>query len=272
MPSIISDLRYLMRVNVQVSVLGCNGGIGAGLKTTCLAVDESILIDAGTGLEQLTLEAMLLIDQVFITHAHMDHIACLPLMVASTYGQRTEPLVVYASVAAQEVLRTHIFNWQVWPDYTQLPTPEQPVLRFLDFDIGDKVVIDGKQIEALPVSHTVPAQGYLLTAAGGESLAFSGDTGACADFWRRLGRESALRHVLVDVSFPDAEAALATVSGHYAPGALAADLERFSLRPSLGIVHLKPGYETRVMAELFAALASQFTLQRITNGQRLVLE
>ncbi|MEF8833903.1 MAG: 3',5'-cyclic-nucleotide phosphodiesterase, partial [Halofilum sp. (in: g-proteobacteria)] len=43
---------------MQVRVLGCSGGIGAGLLTTAFLVDDDVLIDAGTGVGGLSYEAM----------------------------------------------------------------------------------------------------------------------------------------------------------------------------------------------------------------------
>ena len=43
---------------MKVRVLGCSGGIGGrSLRTTSLLVDDDILIDAGTGLTELPLDA-----------------------------------------------------------------------------------------------------------------------------------------------------------------------------------------------------------------------
>ena len=51
-------------MTMQVKVLGCSGGIGGDLRTTSLLVGEHVLVDAGTGVCDLPLEALLKIDQV----------------------------------------------------------------------------------------------------------------------------------------------------------------------------------------------------------------
>lgn len=58
---------------MKVRVLGCSGGINQGVATTSFLVDDDILIDAGTGVGDLSLEEMRRIKPVFISHSHLDH-------------------------------------------------------------------------------------------------------------------------------------------------------------------------------------------------------
>ncbi len=46
-----------------------------------MLVDDDMLIDAGTGVGDLSLAELTQIDHVFITHSYLDHIACIPFMV-----------------------------------------------------------------------------------------------------------------------------------------------------------------------------------------------
>ena len=62
---------------MQIRILGCSGGVSANLRTTSLLVDGDVLIDAGTGVGDLSLEEMSRIQHVFLTHSHLDHIAIL---------------------------------------------------------------------------------------------------------------------------------------------------------------------------------------------------
>ena len=68
---------------------GSGGGIGAGLHTTAM------LLDAGTGVGDLSIEALSRIDAEFLTHSHLDHL-CLVPFVADAVGQlRRKPLTIY---------------------------------------------------------------------------------------------------------------------------------------------------------------------------------
>ncbi len=259
-----------MEEKVQVQVLGCSGGIGAGLKTTCLRVNETILIDAGTGLESLDLEAMLGLRHLFITHAHLDHICCLPLMMSTLYDRMRQPLQVHASRSVIDALRQHIFNWTIWPDYTQLPTPETSLLRFEELSPGQQLTLDGLTISALAVNHPTPTQGYLLEDADG-AIAFSGDTASSPSFLSTLAAVNDLQHLLMDVSFPSDQQPIADASGHYTPAALKRDLDRWPADrplPQLHISHLKPGFETAVMDEC-QQLFGHWSVQRLACGDLL---
>src|ERR1035437_4004974 len=107
--------------NVKLRILGCSGGIGGRhLRTTSMLVDNDILIDAGTGVADLSLSELSLIDHVFVTHSHLDHIVTIPFIVDTVGGMRAKPLTVYAIPATIEILRNHIFNWIIWPDFTRI--------------------------------------------------------------------------------------------------------------------------------------------------------
>ena len=116
---------------MRIRVLGCSGGIGAGSRTSALLIDDDVLIDAGTGIGDLALEDIDSIRHVFLTHAHLDHIAGLPMLADRVFDANFEmPLTVYAREETLRALQDHLFNDVIWPDFAQLPTPEKPMLRY----------------------------------------------------------------------------------------------------------------------------------------------
>ena len=238
---------------MRIQVLGCSGGIGNGARTTALLVDDDILIDAGTGVAGLSLDAMAAIDHVFLTHAHLDHVTCIPFLLDSVGSRRTRPLVVHAQEATLAVLRTHLFNNALWPDFTAIPSRDKPYLRFELLAPGETATLDGRSLRSIPVSHSIPAVGYLV-GNGRASLAFSGDTTSTDTFWQALNACTDLRQVIIETSFMDEEEALSRLSGHLCPRLLALELAKLQRAASVYITHLMPGEEAAIMAEIHAHL------------------
>src|SRR5437763_1078457 len=102
---------------MKIRVLGCSGGIGGRLRTTALLVDEDILLDAGTGVGDLSLESLAKIDHIFVTHSHLDHVTSIPFLVDTVCWMRKRPIVVYGIRETLDILRAHLFNWKLWPDF-----------------------------------------------------------------------------------------------------------------------------------------------------------
>ena len=242
---------------MKVRVLGCSGGIGGSgghrPRTTSLLIDGDILIDAGTGVAELSLAELKAIDHVFITHTHLDHIACLPLISDSVGDLRSQPLQVHGSAECLAILRQHLFNDAIWPDFTALPSLEQPFIRLQEISLGQTVELGGRRITSLPASHTVPAVGYHLDS-GRASLVFSGDTHICDDFWREINKIDKLRYLMMETAFPDCELQLAKVSRHLCPSLLETELAKWTGGAELFITHLKPGSETLIMQEIASRL------------------
>ena len=135
---------------MKVRVLGCSGAIAKDCRTTSFLIDNDVLIDAGTGVGDLTLEEMRQINQVFLTHSHLDHVAALPLMVDACAARRTSPLQIHALAGTIEALRTHIFNDVIWPDFSRIPSPQAPFVSFHEITTGQTLQLKGKLIEVLP--------------------------------------------------------------------------------------------------------------------------
>lgn len=238
---------------MRIAVLGCAGGIGAGLRTTAFLVDGDVLVDAGTGVGDLGYDDMRGIRHVFLTHSHLDHSVGIPLLADSVFEERDEPLVVHARQATIDALRTHIFNWQIWPDFAQLPSVSEPVVRFEPIEPGEVHYVDARSFEAIEVAHTVPAVGFLCLDAG-TGVCFSGDTSTNDTLWPALNRANRLDLLIVEVGCPNDEEELAHLSGHYSPRLLAADLGKLDRRPRIAVTHLHPRYEELTMAQLVEAL------------------
>ncbi|MBR9884079.1 MAG: 3',5'-cyclic-nucleotide phosphodiesterase, partial [Oceanospirillales bacterium] len=231
---------------MKIDILGCSGGIGPGLHTTAFRVDKHLLVDAGSGVGTLTLEQMLDIRSVIITHAHIDHILGLPLMLATIYDQHTHPVHVYASSSVISALKDHIFNWTIWPDFTQLPA-ERPILQLHTVDPDSELEIENYRITTLPADHPSPAVGYLVND-GQSSFAFTGDSGYHPPFWHQVNRHQP-ELIIVDISFTDDARELANDSGHMTSSQLQQALALLDYTPDVRITHLKAGFEQAISAE-----------------------
>ena len=236
---------------MKVRVLGCSGAIAKDCKTTSFLVDADVLIDAGTGVGDLTLDEMCAINHVFLTHSHLDHVAALPLMVDAVASQRTSALQIYALAGTIAALKAHIFNNVIWPDFSVIPTAEAPFISFHAITVGEITTINGKTIEALPAVHTVPAVGYAVSA-GGPSWVFTGDTERNPAFWLRL-QQLDVAMLVIETAFSNREKDLARRSLHLSPIALAEELEHIAAQRQfpIFITHTKP-FETELIMDEIA--------------------
>ena len=235
---------------MQIRILGCSGGIGGGTRTTAMLIDDDILLDAGTGIGDLSLDELRKIRHVFLTHAHLDHIAGLPMLIDANFTESLEePLTVHARSETIKALSDHIFNWVIWPDFNQLPSPEKAVLRYATCSPGDVVQVGCRHFRAVDVSHTVPALGYTVQNSGGV-FAVSGDTRTNETLWPVLNACDDLRALVIEVSFPDEYRELAEVSGHYCPSTLARDVGKLKQQPDIWLTGMKPGEEGAIFRQV----------------------
>jgi ribonuclease BN (tRNA processing enzyme) len=254
---------------MRLRVLGCSGGIGGRhLRTTSFLVDGDILIDAGTGVGDLTLAELSQIDHIFVTHSHLDHVASIPFLVDTVGGMRTKPLTVHATRATIEILRNHLFNWAIWPDFTEIPTAEAPFLRYEELELGASFTSNDRTITAIPARHTVPAVGYHLDS-GAASLVFTGDTGPNEALWKVVNRIENLKFLIIETAFSNKERQLAEISRHLCPSMLADELKKLERNAEIYITHLKPGEIEPTMLEL-EECAGAFQPRMLQNN--LVLE
>ncbi len=234
---------------MKLRILGCSGGISGNLRTTSMLLDDDVLIDAGTGVGDLSLTELSLIDHVFVTHSHLDHVACIPFLVDTVNPMRDRPLTVHATAETVEILRQHLFNWKIWPDFTRIPNGTDPYMRYQTLEVGKPVNMGGRKITALPANHTVPAVGFHLDS-GRASLVFSGDTTVNDALWETVNRIDNLRYLIVETAFSNAEQELAVLSGHLTPDMLADELRKLKRNPEIYITHLKPSEIDLTMREI----------------------
>lgn len=235
---------------MRLRVLGCSGSIGGQHnRTTSFLVDQDILIDAGTGVGDLSLAELTLIDHIFVTHSHLDHVNSIAFFLDSVGALRPKPVTVYATGPTIETLKKNLFNWDVWPDFTMIPTPEQPSLRYQEIEVGGVIVLAGRKITVLPATHTVPAVGYLLDSGKG-SLVFTGDTGPNDALWGVVNRIENLKFLIIETSFSDKDRRLAEVSQHLCPSLLAEELAKLKRPAEIYITHLKPSEIELTMQEI----------------------
>ena len=256
---------------MNLHVLGCSGAIAAGCKTTAFKLGDDTLIDAGTGVGDLPLEALARIDHILISHSHLDHVVSIGLLADSVMrlrrAQARPPIQVRALPETIEALRTHIFNGVIWPDFTRLPDAEHPVLELLPLQIGDVLSLGEARIEVLSAVHTVPAVGFAIDGGSAGWWVYTGDTGPNPALWRRL-KDMKVAHLVIETAFSDEERQLARVSRHLCPTALGHELAHLEGSVDVHITHIKPGEMEAVMAEI-ARLGLPHRIHALHAGQMM---
>jgi ribonuclease BN (tRNA processing enzyme) len=254
---------------LKVRVLGCSGGIGGSLRTTSFLVDDDILLDAGTGVGDLSLEELAKIDHIFVTHSHLDHVTSIPFLVDTVCWMRGSPIVVYAIKEVLDILRAHLFNWKIWPDFTQIPDADNPFMVYREIRVGETVDLRGRRFTPIPANHTVPAVGYVIDN-GRNALVFSGDTSTNDALWKIVNRTQNLKYLIIETAFSNKERDIAVASRHLCPEMLAEELGKMQVMPQVFITHLKPGEGALTMKEVGEA-AGRWRPRMLENNQEFSL-
>ncbi len=255
---------------MKIRVLGCSGGIGLGLKTTSLLLDDTVLVDCGTGLGDLSLEEMTKLQHIFITHSHLDHIALLPMFLDTVYDHLVDhPVTLHCKQETYDILARHIFNWNVWPNFFELPNAETPVIVYESMQPQDSIEFGDKIVKMTEVNHVVPASAFIVKN-GTATIAFTGDTYINDEFWEALNEEPQVDAIIIECGFTNEDKAIGRDAKHYYPNALAQDLTKLNHSPKLYITHLQPGKEKNIMDQLISEIQN-FEIRQLTSGETISL-
>ncbi len=234
---------------MRLHVLGCYGGEAPGCHQTSLLLDGQLLLDAGGVTAALPLDSQAAIDQVLISHAHLDHVAALAFVTDNLFAMRTKPIQVWSIPPVIRQLKRHLFNDVLWPDFTRIPSPKNPILSFHQIREGQPQQIGKYEVVAFRVHHTVETAGYLVSD-GDSSILFGGDSGPTEKQWKVANAAKGLRAVIVEASYPDRLRDLANISGHLTPQTLRAELKKLKVDVPVYAHHIKPRYVSDIVREL----------------------
>lgn len=230
-------------------VLGSFGGSSPQCRTTSFLIDDTLALDAGAITQALSLDKQRGINDIVLTHSHLDHIASIPFLIENTFGQRDDAVEVLVSPPLLRTIQHHLFNNDTWPDFTRIPNELVPAIRLRSVEQRVPFSVNHLRLTAVPVNHTVPTHAYLVEDGAGAVL-FTSDTGPTDEVWEVANRTNHLRAVIVEVSFPNRLQAVADLALHLTPQTLADELGKLRRRVPVYLYHLKPPYLDELRHEL----------------------
>lgn len=236
---------------MELEILGGYGGESRDCRLTCVLVDGTTALDAGSLSQVLSIERQVGVRSIVLTHSHMDHTSSLPFFIENVYGRTEGAVDIYASQATIYAIRKYLFNNSTWPDFTRLPNHLLPALRFHELEPEVPFTLDGVTFTPFSVTHTVPTFGFLIERDG-QAVLWSSDTGPTLRLWEIANRMPNLAAVMIDTSFDDAMQEVADVSLHLTPRTLARELEKLDKHVPVLLHHLKPSSITKIHEEVRA--------------------
>lgn len=150
-------------MDLSVTFLGTGGAVPSALRNTASVLvargGERLLIDCGEGTQRQMQAStgLVQVDEIYLTHFHADHILGLPgLLKTYDLTERERPLTIYGPRGLVDLFRTlHRIVGRL--DFK---------LELVELQPGDSMALDGADLRAFPVEHSVRALGYALVEDG----------------------------------------------------------------------------------------------------------
>jgi ribonuclease BN (tRNA processing enzyme) len=244
---------------MELRVLGCAGGEADGYRLTGLLINGRVAIDAGCLTTALTIPEQIGVRQIFLSHSHLDHICTLPFYTKNVFGHTESPIHIHALPETLDALRRHLFNDELWPDFSVIPTPDNPIIRYSEIEQEVTYQIEGLKITPIPVNHLVPCVGYLVEDDH-SAILFTSDTAETDLVYEYANKAPNLRFFITEVSFPNSQAWLAKAAKHLTPAMLGIEIKKLKRDVPVAIYHLTPGDAPTILPEIDALEDSRIRL------------
>lgn len=240
-----SALPQRERANTTLAVLPDAAAAGAG----------ALLVDCGGDIYRQLLRAEIgpdAISDLFITHAHIDHIGALPSLLESwRLGGRTAPLRIVALPPVIEVARKLIavYDFELELDRWSFDVKLEPA------ESGASLTLGGWPARIVALDHAVPVAGLRLELPGG-ALAYTSDTQPTPAI-AELGR--GVRLLIAECTYPAGMESAARASKHLTAaeaGAAAAECDA----GRLALVHRGPWPTETIREQVSAAFSGEILI------------
>ncbi len=236
---------------MKIKVLGCSGAKFPGHNIPGFLLDNDIIFDAGSLTGVLGEKAQFKIKNIFITHAHLDHIRSIPFLADNiVLGNVDHKVNLYSISPVINTIKRHLLNSSLWPDFTIIPRPNDAILNLVKLRVGQPLKINHYTVIPYKVNHTVPAVGYLVEDEKGKRVFYTGDTGPARELWEKISN-TIIHCLIIDVSFPNNMEDTAIKTGHLTPRLFKKELLKIHyILEHIYITHPKPQFIKTIKTEL----------------------
>jgi 3',5'-cyclic-nucleotide phosphodiesterase len=249
---------------VEIRIIGCHGGETPRHRPSAFLIDDRVALDAGALTSGMEISAQCALEACLVSHAHLDHIRDLATIADNRCQKGCPPLVVAGTKETIGLLKKHFFNGLLWPDFTKIPSHREPTIVYKVLVPEVVTSLAGYKVQAIEVSHTIDTCGFIVEGKYG-AIAYSGDTGPTERLWRVLNGVPNLKAMLMEVSFPNRQQHLATLSGHHTPRTLGVELKKYKKSKDLPFLlyHIKPVFQAEVEKELVKITGVNLTIPKL---------
>jgi len=234
---------------MQVKIIGGHGGVTRNYQATSYLIDDSLLIDAGSVAAGLDIHDQLKIDHILLSHSHLDHTKDLAFICDNCFGLKDKPFEVYSHKTVNKAVKDHLFNDTIWPDFSVLPTPQKPTMRFNDIEKEKELILGDYKVLPVHVKHPGDAFGFIIEKDD-IAILFTQDTASTERIWEVGKTYKNLRAIFTEVSFPNHLQAVADLSDHHSPNTMKAELSKMPADIPVYLGHLKPNYQEQLIQEI----------------------
>jgi len=235
-----------------VKVLGAYGTRSKNCATSATYLNSKNMIDAGNLIEPLESECAF-IENIWITHSHLDHIVDIAAVMDNYFSLRKKPLTLFGLSKTIEAIKENFLNNQIWPDFSKikLEQSEKMAVEYVEIELDKEYEIgENESIRAIKTDHTVASCGYIYTKDS-KSILMTQDTHSIENIIQELNRNKKITAVVIECSFASDMEKLAIESKHLTPKLLFRELESLKREDvRLYINHLKPSYIEKIVAEI----------------------
>ena len=232
-----------------VRIVGGHGGVSPGYRATSYLIDGKLLIDAGSVASGIQIAEQVLIDNILISHSHLDHISDLAFLADNCFGQKGRPFEIYTNPEVKNSIMTHLLNDTIWPDFTKIPSKLNPTLRFNDLEAEKEVQIGDYTVTSVKVNHPGPGHGFIIEK-NNTTIVFTQDTGPTDRIWELAKTKKNLKAIFTEVSFPNSLMQIAIDSQHHTPSTMEEEIKKMPADIPIFLGHLKPNFQAQLFKEI----------------------
>ena len=236
----------------KITVLGAFGTRAKGFGTSSFYLNEKNVIDAGNllvGLEEKSAK----IENIWITHSHLDHISDIAYLIDNYYATINKTINICGLPATLHAIQKHFLNDLIWPDFSKIMLANKTgmCVSYTEIELNKPYSLSqNESIQAFKTDHTVPSCGYVYKK-NNTAVLITADTYSLENALNIANHDESIKSLVLECSFPSAMEALAKESKHLTPKLLSQMLEGLKRTDiTLYINHIKPLYLEEMIKEI----------------------